>query len=946
MGKSLVASLVILVATLGVACADPSPSPAAGLTPTSNPTSTPTPTPTPVPTPTATPTPTPTHTPSPTPSPTLTPAPLPDSAQDVLDESIAAMLAVGTFHFDIDARVTLDVQGQPLEVPLIISGDFQAPDRSRAALSVDLFFFSFESQLNTVGDTLYMADPDTGEWEEVTGRLPPIAGPGGYLGAGGVTVAGLALLGVEDLDDDRVYHLRGTIPAGTFQGSSADIEVDYWVGVKDDLVRQITARGVFDLEEGSVPFLPPGAAGNLPIAMTMLLSDHGKPLDIEVPIAAPDLTTQTAGEILEAAAAAIQASDSFHFDLELSMSVDAGGFTLDLPMSLQGDFQAPDRTQGTLSIDLGFFSVESQVISIGDTHYATNPDTGQWEFSTEPATPFGSVEEFVGPEISRIRDLTVVGQETLDGVESIHLGGLVSAETLGDDGVEGELEVDYWIGAQNGLLLQMTAKGELEIEEEDFFFGGGEMTTTTLSLTLKLSDFGKPVSIEAPEVTETAFGAEGSELGSVQTAMDSMMADKGAFAVETTTDAINDWSDFPTGAAVAPLYPDYFPNVTSTYYYCWDSVGLITEQDTSPVVCPVSSPFFPSEPAIVLPGSMAEARSSHIATVLPDGSVLVSGGENQGLTVLNSAELYYPTTTSWEAASRMSERRAGHTASRFEEGDVLVVGGLDNLFNVLASAEIYDPYMRTWSLTGEMAQSRSAHTATLLQDGSVLVVAGVDNFFSVVKSVEAYDPAGGTWSQASSMAEGRARHSSALLADGRVLVAGGSGENFAVLDSAELYDPTTDLWSSTDVMAHKRQLHTATLLRDGRVLVAGGQDEDFLVVDLVEFYEPANGLWSSASANLVPRHSHTATLLGDGKVLVAGGEGDFETFSSVELYDPSTGTWSLTGEMAQARSSHTATLLADGRVLVAGGLSFFSPLASAELYDPTIGTWSPAGEGP
>ncbi|MGA7623330.1 MAG: kelch repeat-containing protein [Candidatus Acidiferrales bacterium] len=41
-------------------------------------------------------------------------------------------------------------------------------------------------------------------------------------------------------------------------------------------------------------------------------------------------------------------------------------------------------------------------------------------------------------------------------------------------------------------------------------------------------------------------------------------------------------------------------------------------------------------------GSMNNARVAHTATLLPDGQVLVAGGEAANPTVLGTAELYTP----------------------------------------------------------------------------------------------------------------------------------------------------------------------------------------------------------------------------------------------------------------------------------------------------------------
>ncbi len=112
-------------------------------------------------------------------------------------------------------------------------------------------------------------------------------------------------------------------------------------------------------------------------------------------------------------------------------------------------------------------------------------------------------------------------------------------------------------------------------------------------------------------------------------------------------------------------------------------------------------------------GSLKTARFHHTATLLPDGRVLVVGGE-QGHTPLASAELYDPATGTWSATGSLNTARDSHTATLLPSGKVLVAGGREtDPGPSLASAELYDPATGTWSPTGSLNTARLYHTATL-----------------------------------------------------------------------------------------------------------------------------------------------------------------------------------------------------------------------------------------
>jgi N-acetylneuraminic acid mutarotase len=149
-------------------------------------------------------------------------------------------------------------------------------------------------------------------------------------------------------------------------------------------------------------------------------------------------------------------------------------------------------------------------------------------------------------------------------------------------------------------------------------------------------------------------------------------------------------------------------------------------------------------------GGMIDDRLGHTATLLPDGRVLVAGGVSLSFEIgaLASAELYVPVSGTWTATASMPEARSGsatplpssHTATLLPDGGVLVAGGYTGGGGALASAELYDPRSGSWTTTARMIEARGGYTATLLPDGKVLVAGGG----GAPGSAELYDPGSGT----------------------------------------------------------------------------------------------------------------------------------------------------------------------------------------------------------
>ncbi len=284
-------------------------------------------------------------------------------------------------------------------------------------------------------------------------------------------------------------------------------------------------------------------------------------------------------------------------------------------------------------------------------------------------------------------------------------------------------------------------------------------------------------------------------------------------------------------------------------------------------------------------GSLSASRVGHTATLLTDGTVLVAGGGyydgTLGWVYLSGCELYDPATGLWSAAGSMSTGRYYHTATLLTDGTVLVTGGY-NSGGYLSGCELYDPATGLWSAAGSLSTVRYIHTATLLTDGTVLVTGGY-NSSGNLSGCELYDPATGLWSATGSMSAVRRYHTATLLTDGTVLVTGGYNSSGDSSSGCELYDPATGLWSATGSLSASRVGHTATLLTDGTVLVSGGYGGGGYLSGC-ELYDPATGLWSATGSLSTARSDHTATLLTDGTILAAGGYNSVSYLSGCELY--------------------------------------------------------------
>ena len=401
---------------------------------------------------------------------------------------------------------------------------------------------------------------------------------------------------------------------------------------------------------------------------------------------------------------------------------------------------------------------------------------------------------------------------------------------------------------------------------------------------------------------------------------------------------------------------------------------------------------------------LANARANHTATLLSDGHILVTGGDN-GLEALNSSEIYRPsngTSSSFVDAASMFATRTRHTATLLKDGRVLIAGGSPAVAQVpvlnlmgqtvrtdsvptgaLNTAELFEP--KTGNFVGvfdALTSPRTEHTATLLEDGTVLLVGGADQNGVVLASAEIFDPHKLTFTPtAGTLSIARRYHTATLIQcgkncdfDGDVLIAGGFDNATQTIAVAELYNPKFKSFNPVATMMTDRALHTAIDLDDGSVLIAGGiqniPSTGFTNLTSAEIFEvnPNSmnaGSFVPAENSLSDMRSGAAAVEiksgGVSRILQTfGGQADFNaaflsSVASSDLYDPGTMTFAPGAASAPTcaittlnplgcaitRTAHTATVLNDGRVVVIGGYEATAVrLNSTEVYDLKTGTFS------
>ncbi len=279
---------------------------------------------------------------------------------------------------------------------------------------------------------------------------------------------------------------------------------------------------------------------------------------------------------------------------------------------------------------------------------------------------------------------------------------------------------------------------------------------------------------------------------------------------------------------------------------------------------------------------LPQARMNHAAAALPDGRLIVAGGEvydrdTRERTATNTVLIWDPETDTWSDGPALSTVRVDFTLSPYGDG-VIAIGGKDGEGAVLGRTAVLAA--GAW-LEGPAVSPRHGHDVDAWR-GGLVITGGRDG-----------DPVGlvehiveGRTKLLATLSPPRADQVTLVLDDDSLMVIGGDDGTDVLADVDQLVDGQ---WVALTPLSHPRSQHGAGQVADGRVVVFGGRpvvaSPDALPIRDVEIYE-ADGAWREANRQVQARYEGVTLPLEDGRVLVAGGNSRGKVILEVSVYSP------------------------------------------------------------
>lgn len=251
--------------------------------------------------------------------------------------------------------------------------------------------------------------------------------------------------------------------------------------------------------------------------------------------------------------------------------------------------------------------------------------------------------------------------------------------------------------------------------------------------------------------------------------------------------------------------------------------------------------FNPADGTYVRVGDLNEGRHQHRAIGLPDGTVLVVGGDF--LSATPTAELYDPTIRSFVSLGPVpyyvSEPVLTLVRDPGTNADyVLVSGGLDA--NALASSDamLYDVSRRTFVRLPSLPRPRRLHTAAALPSGAVLLTGGWSAGLAPTNAVDLFHLPTRQFHAWGQTRRPRVGHSVFPLDQRHVLLVGGTDGQRTRWRTLTIFDALQRTSVDLPVRSSLRWISSAVRLNDGTVLATDGQTPEIISLTSATLLKP------------------------------------------------------------------------------------------------------------
>ncbi len=272
--------------------------------------------------------------------------------------------------------------------------------------------------------------------------------------------------------------------------------------------------------------------------------------------------------------------------------------------------------------------------------------------------------------------------------------------------------------------------------------------------------------------------------------------------------------------------------------------------------------------------------------------------------------------------------RFDHSSVTLPDGSIVLSGGNSSPNGLMNDVWRSTDNGATWTRMTSHAEwtARFEHSTVAMPDGSI-VLSGGSATDGIKQDVWRSTNKGANWTQMTTSAEWgkRTDHSSVAMPDGSIILTGGYISSGYYKNDTWRSVNNGSSWTSVNASSGwtRRYHHTSVVLPDESIVLMGGYDS--IIGRRNDTWRSVNGgaTWTlmNASSGWTARYEHTSVAMPDGSILLMGGSATDGLKNDMWRSKDCGRTWSRVDESAawKARGWQTTVALPDGSIVLIGG---------------------------
>ena len=331
------------------------------------------------------------------------------------------------------------------------------------------------------------------------------------------------------------------------------------------------------------------------------------------------------------------------------------------------------------------------------------------------------------------------------------------------------------------------------------------------------------------------------------------------------------------------------------------------------------------------------APVADVPLLLTDGSVMVEQGDGTAWYKLKPDASGSYINGTWTALASMNDSRLYFFSVVLPDGRVLVGGG--EYGTGTNSVEIYDPVANAWTrVTSWVYGDIGDSTAKVLPDGRVIVLPRFGGHWI-------YDPKTDVWTAGSGKGNND-EQSVAQMGDGNFLVAwDGSSQKYISATNQWV----TAASPPNGLIGAGSEIGPSVLLYDGRVFCLGANGNTDIYTESADPTALGTFVAGPNIPNGLMCDDAPACVMPNGHVLFVADHGNFSGPASIFEYDPSTNAYTdVGGPSGGVAYTYRMLMLPSGQVLVSNGgsIQIYTPVGGPSAsWRPTISSITQNSDG-